>query len=189
MKTGKTIGSIPKVWNGTAWANDNKTFFYMTADEAKRGDTVWRHVIGTPREQDARVFEDKDVLHNVSVYRSRSGQYAFILADGFTSSEWRAIPTADPLAPPRVIEPRRPDVEYSVEHGGGFFYLLTNASAKNFKIVRAEDRPGAIEWRDWTPHRADAFIEGLDVFDNFAVVMERREGLRRLRVVDRKSVV
>jgi oligopeptidase B len=184
LKTGKTIESIPNVWNGTAWANDNRTFFYMTADAAKRGDTVWRHVIGTPREQDVKVFTDADVLHNVSVMRSRSGEYAFIPADGFTSSEWRAVPTADPTAAPRVIDARRPNVEYSVEHGGGYFYLVTNGGAKNFRIARAADRPDPLQWTDWTPHRADTFVEGLDVFEKFAVVTERRAGLRQLRVVD-----
>ena len=36
LATGRIIDSIPNVWNGTAWADDNKTFFYMTADAAKR---------------------------------------------------------------------------------------------------------------------------------------------------------
>src|SRR5262245_2757959 len=184
LASGRFLESIPKVWNGTAWADDNKTFFYMTADAAKRGNTVWRHGIGTPREQDVKVFEEPDVLNTVRVFRSRSDQYVFITADGFTSSEWRAIPTASPTAAPRVIAARRANVEYSVDHGGGFFYLLTNEGARNFKIVRAADRAGTLEWTEWAPPREDTFIEGLDVFETFAVVMERREGLRRLRVVD-----
>ncbi len=187
LTTGKILESIKDVWNGTAWADDNKTFFYMTADKAKRGDTVWRHVLGTPHGQDVKVFHDDNVLNNVDISRSRSDQYVFISADGFTSSEWRAIPTANPTATPRVIAARRPNVEYSVEHGGGFFYLLTNDGARNFKIAKAADRDNALEWSDWAPHREDAFIEGIDVFEKFAVVVERRQGLRRLRVVDLTS--
>jgi oligopeptidase B len=185
LSTGKILESIPKVWNGTAWADDNKTFFYMTADEAKRGNAVWRHVIGTPREQDAKIFQEDNVLYDVSVFRSRSGKFVFIPADGYTSSEWRAIPTASPTTAPRVVAARRPNVEYSVEHGGGFFYILTNDKAKNFRIVRAPDTDGSVaSWQDWVPHRADAYVEGVDVFEKFAVVAERRDGLRRLRVID-----
>jgi oligopeptidase B len=187
LATGTILESIKGVWNGTAWADDNKTFFYMTPDKAKRGDTVWRHVLGTPHEQDVKVFHDDNVLNNVDISRSRSDKYVFISDDGFTSSEWRAIPTANPTASPRVIAARRPNVEYSVEHGGGFFYLLTNDGARNFKIAKAADRDGALEWSDWTPHREDAFIEGIDVFEKFAVIVERRQGLRRLRVVDLAS--
>jgi oligopeptidase B len=83
-----------------------------------------------------------------------------------------------------VIVPRRPNVEYSVEHGGDYFYLVTNDNARNFKIVRAIDRDGDLEWTDWAPPSEEAFVEGLDVFEKFAVVGERRGGLPRLRVVD-----
>ena len=188
LKTGKIVDQIPNVWNGTAWANDNKTFFYMTADSAKRGNTVWRHVIGTPREQDAKVFQEDNVLNNVGVQRSRSGKYVFITADGFTSSEWRIIPTASPTSEPRVVAARRPNVEYSVDHADGFFLILTNDSATNFRIVKApEDNPGPAKWVDWLPHRDSVFVEGVDAFKNFVVVSERSGGLRRLRVADLKS--
>ena len=37
LRTGGLLpGSIPNVWNGTAWADDNRTFFYTRADAAKR---------------------------------------------------------------------------------------------------------------------------------------------------------
>src|SRR5690606_30491178 len=52
LGSGAVVDEIPGVWNGTAWADDNRTFFYMTADSAKRGNTVSRHVVGTPRESD-----------------------------------------------------------------------------------------------------------------------------------------
>ena len=185
LSTGRILDSIANVWNGTAWASDNRTFFYMTADAAKRGNAVWRHVIGTPREQDAKVFQEDNVLNNVSVFRSRSEAFIFIPADGFTSSEWRAIPADRPTTAPRVIAPRRPNVEYSVEHGGGYFYILTNDQAQNFRIVRAPDSDGSpASWTDWVPHSRDVFVEGVDVFKNFAVVTARRGGLRRLRVMN-----
>ena len=184
LAQGRNIESIPNVWNGTAWADDNQTFFYMTADAAKRGNAVWRHVIGSPRGQDVNVFREDNNLYNVTVLRSRSEKFIFIPADGFTSSEWRAIPSATPAVEPKVIQLRRPNVEYSVEHGGGFFYIHTNDQAKNFKIVRVPDSDSAaIKRQDWVPHRPEVFVEGVEVFSRFAVVIERRGGLRRLRVV------
>ncbi len=185
LATGQIVDTIRDVWNGTAWADDNRTFFYMRADAAKRGNAVWRHVVGTPPAKDVKVFQEDDVLHNVGVFRSRSGKYVFITNDSFTTSEWRFVPTAKPLAEPVMIAPRRPFVEYSVDHSGAFFYIYTNDAAKNFKVVRApEADPSPAQWKDWLPHRAAAFVEGIDLFDTFAVVVERRDGLRRLRVVD-----
>jgi oligopeptidase B len=187
LATGAIVEKIADVWNGTAWA-DNKTFFYMRADAAKRGNSVWRHVIGTLASKDVKVFQEDDVLNNVSVARSRSGRYIFIPNDSFTSSEWRFIPTATPLAEPKTVAVRRPFVEYSVDHAGSHFYIYTNDGAKNFRVVRAPvDDAYSASWVDWIPHRQDVFVEGLDLFSTFAVVMERRGGLRRLRIVDLKS--
>ncbi len=186
LESGAIVDELPGVWNGTAWADDNRTFFYMTADSAKRGNAVWRHVVGTPRASDVKVFQEDDVLSNAGVFRSRSGKYVFITADGFTSSEWRAIPTADPTAAPRVLAPRRAGVEYTVEHAGDFFLFYTNDRATNFRLVRApEQNPSPAAWRDWLPHRPDVFVEGVDAFEHHVVVSERSGGLRRLRVSDR----
>lgn len=188
LGTGQVIDQIPQVWNGTAWASDNRTFFYMTADSAKRGNAVWRHVIGTPRDADVKVFEENDVLNNASVFRSRSGKYVFIASDGFTSSEWRMISAADPLAAPRLIAPRRAGVEYAVEHADGFFLIYTNDKAVNFRVMRApEATPGPEHWADWLPHRDSVFVESVDAFKRFIVVSERSGGLRRLRVTDLRN--
>ena len=185
LENGQIVDAIPGVWNGTAWANDNRTFFYMTADSAKRGNAVWRHVIGTPREQDAKVFQEDDVLNDVGLFRSRSGKYVFISADGFTSSEWRLIPTATPAVAPQVIAARRAGVEYNVDHTDGMFLMYTNDGATNFRIMRAPDTdPSPASWADWLPHRDSVFVEGVDAFKRYVVVSERSGGLRRLRVTE-----
>ena len=181
LGTGRVIDSIVGVWNGSAWGDDNRTFLYMRADSAKRGNAVWRHVVGTPATADVKVFQEDNVLNNVYVFRSRSDKYAFITADGFTSSEWRVVPTANLTAEPRVIAPRRAGVEYTVEHGDGFFLLHTNDGARNFKIMRAPESDLSA-WSEWLPHRDSAFVEGVDAFEDYVVVNERSGGLRRLRI-------
>ncbi len=185
LRTGATLPwSIPDVWNGTAWADDNRTFFYTRADAAKRANAVWRHVIGTPASKDVKVFQEDNVLYSVGIDRSQSGAYVFISDDGYSSTEWRAIPTAAPLSPPRVLVPRQPAVEYWVDHIPGAFLIVTNDHAANFRIVRApEADTRSSAWRDWLATSDSVFVEGLTVFRTHAVVSERTNGLRRLRVI------
>jgi oligopeptidase B len=189
LRTGRTLSdTIGAVVPGLAWANDNRTLFYMTADSARRNNAVWRHVIGDPRSKDVKVFQDDDLLNNVGVQRSKSGKFIFISDDGFTTSEWRVIPTAAPTGPARVIATRKPAVEYSVDHIDGAFLMVTNDGARNFKVVRIPEgdfSPAA--WTDWLPHRDSVFVEGIEPFREFVVVTERSGGLRRLRVTNLAS--
>ncbi|HWA40718.1 MAG TPA: prolyl oligopeptidase family serine peptidase, partial [Gemmatimonadales bacterium] len=186
LVTDAVVDEIESVVPGTAWANDNETIFYTTADSARRSDKIWRHVIGTPRQYDVLVFHEPNVLNNAGVQRSRSGKYIFISADGFTSSEWRMIPTAKPTAEPVILAPRRPGVEYSIDHMDGYFLQYTNDNAVNFKVLRApEARPTA--WTEWLPARDTAFVEGIDAFKDYVVVSERSGGLRRIRITNIKT--
>ena len=186
LRTGEWLPErIEKLSSGLAWASDNKTLFYMTPDSAKRGDRVWRHVVGTPRERDVSVYHDPDVLFNVGVSRARSGEWIFISSGSFTSSEWRVIPAAAPTTAPRLIAARRPGVEYEVEAGDGYFYIVTNENARNFKVMRApSDDPAPRHWTEWLAHRPDVFVESVLAFRRHVIVQERREGLRRLRVTE-----
>src|SRR3569623_1665848 len=186
LRTGQTLAdTISEVMPDLAWANDNRTLFYSTADSARRTNAVWRHVLGQPHSGDVKVFQDDDVLNNVDVSRSKSGKFVLIADDGFTSSEWRVIPTSDPTAAPRVIAPRRANVEYTVDHIDGAFLMVTNDSARNFRIVRIPETDfSRAKWTDFVPGNDSVFIEGVAPFRNYVVVSERSGGLPRLRVID-----
>jgi len=184
LRTGRYLPDRKeKLGFGLAWASDNRTLFYMSTDTAKRSDRVWRHAVGTSVRNDVSVFHEPNVLFNVGVSRLRSGRFISISSGSFTQGETRVIDALRPDQPARLIAAKRADVEYDVEHGNGQFWIVTNAGAPNFRVVRVrDDAPDLSKWEEWLPARADVFVEGINVFRDFAVVSERREGLRRLRV-------
>jgi len=181
--------TIANLIEGLAWANDNRTLFYQKADGANRANAVWRHVLGTPVAQDTEVYRDDDVLFSVDVSRTKSGAYVQITSASYTSAETRVIPADRPMEPARVLLPRQPGVEHSAVHWGDRWLVATNqGGATNFKVVELPDAGGDLATAPiWLPTRADAFVEGVDTFKDFAVVAERVGGLRRLRVVDRAT--
>jgi len=185
LRTGAWLpDKMEKLGFGLAWASDNRTLLYCTTDAAKRSDQVWRHRLGDARNADASVYQDNDPLFNVGVGRTRSGDFVVIQSGSFTSSEVWVLDAHAPEQPPRLVTARAPELEYEVDHGGEGFYITTNRyGATNFKIMRTPvQSAGARE--EWLPHRADAFVEGIDVFSTHAVVVEREGGLRRLRVIE-----
>jgi oligopeptidase B len=188
LDSAKVLGdSISGVVPSIAWANDS-ILFYQTADSARRANAVWRHVLGTPRSSDVKVFQEDDVLDNVGVSRSKSGKYIYIQDDGFTSSEWRMIPTANPTFAPQIIVKRSPNVEYQIDDVDGAFLMTTNYKARNFRVQRIPtDQVAGGNWLDMIPATDSVFIEYLEPFKNNLVVVERSGGLRRLRVIDLKT--
>src|SRR6266481_5111109 len=185
LATGKLLGdSISRVVPSIAWANDT-VLFYQTADSARRADAVWRHVLGTPKSGDVQVFHESDVLDNIGGGRIKNKKIVVIADDGFTSSESRVIPTANPFAAPIIVAARRPNVEYQLDHIDGSFLMTTNDGAQNFKVMRiADNHVGTGQWTEFISTSDSVFIEYLEPFKNNLVVVQRSGGLRRLRLID-----
>jgi oligopeptidase B len=185
LRTGDFLADTADVLGfGLAWASDGRTLFYQTTDASKRTDRVWQHRLGDARTVDVAVYHDPDPLFNVGVRRSRSGAFIVLTSSSFTSTESWLLDAHAPDRAPRLVAARAPDLEYDVDHGGEWLYLLTNRDgARDFKVMRAPaSHPDA--WEEWLPARVGVFVEGMDVFRDFAVVSEREGGLRRLRVTE-----
>ena len=193
LRTGRLVDTVPNVTGATAWANDNRTFFYVTGDSARRDNAVWRRTLGGThvggQGGDANVFREDSLLYNVGLERTRDGRYIVLGAQSFTTSDWRAISADRPTDVPHPTGGRRDGVEYSLSHATDGWLIRTNADgAVNFKVVRASDAdPSPATWREWVPHRDSAFVEFVDPFRDFVVVGERTGGMRRLRVTETAS--
>jgi oligopeptidase B len=186
METGEDFPeAIPGTYYGVAWANDNRTVFYTTLDEAQRPWQVWRHQLGTDPSADVMVHQEDDDRFFCSIERTRSGGFVVLDLRSAVTSETRVLSADDPEGTFTVLEPRRQDVEYGVEHHGDRFFILSNDGAPNFRLVEApvaDPRPE--NWRELIPHSADVKLEGLAAFARHLVVLERAEAVRRLRVID-----
>lgn len=160
--------------------------FYSRVDENHRPSKIFRHRIGGDPEADELVYEEADPRFFCGVGRSRSGDYIFIHAGMNDQDEVRFIPTADPLAAPGLLTPRQDGLEYSVDHQGDRFLILTNAGgAVDFKIVEAPvTDPGIANWRDVIPHQAGRMLLSIDALKDWIIWMERENALPRICFMD-----
>lgn len=185
LATGKDLPDrVPRLGFGLAWASDNRTIFYSTTDSAKRNDRIWRHRLGANPAEDVMVYHDPDVLFDVSVNRTRSGAYVMIGSGSFTSNEYHIVDATRPDQPLRPIAVRRPGVEYSVDHTGDRFIILTNKDGQtNFALLQAPVRTPDV-WEPLVPYVDSIYVEGVDAFRDHLVWTERSGGVRRLVVHD-----
>ena len=168
-----------------AWADDNASLLYIRKDpQTLLGDKVYRHRRGTDPAQDMLVYEEKDDSFYMGLGRSKSDRFLFITVQSTVSSEWRYAAAGDPALAFKVAVPRERDHEYQLEDWGDRFVLRTNWQARNFRIVEAPIAQVAdrAAWKDVIPHRADAFVESFEAFDDYLAVNERSGGLSKLRV-------
>ncbi|MFM7233102.1 MAG: S9 family peptidase, partial [Flavobacteriales bacterium] len=167
------------------WANDNKTLFYVKKDPTTLRDCqVWRHTLGTPQASDALVFEEKDEEFSCSVYKTKSKKYMVVASSQTLSSEYRVLSADVPTGEFKVIQPRERNLEYGIDHFGDRFYTTTNLDAKNFRLMSCPENATTKEnWQEVIAHRADVLLEGIEIFKDYLVVDERKNGLTQLRVI------
>lgn len=188
LKTGESLPDTAQRVGSLVWAADSQTLFYTQEDEeTKRQFQLYRHQLGRPAGEDALVYEETDERFSIGVGQTRDRRYLLLESGSHTSSEARYLPACEPGGKWTLIEPRREDIEYSVYHRDGVFYLRINDTSRNFRVVMTqvgETPPQAREhWREILAAREDVAIEDLDLFQSFAVLSERRDGLPRMRAV------
>ena len=81
--------------------------------------------------------------------------------------------------------PRETGHEYDIDHADGRFFIRTNWNAENFRVmtVKLEDSADKSKWKEVIPHRKDAMVSNIQAFDKWLVVGERKDGLRKVRVM------
>ncbi len=186
LRTGELLADpISNTYYGLEWANDNRTLFYTVLDEAKRPYQLFRHQVGDAITHDALIYTESDQRFNIHIYKSKSQAFVLILLDSAMTSEVWFIPADQPTTAPQVIEPRRAGVEYSVTHHDNRFFITTNDSARNFRVMTAPiATPGRAHWTELIAHRESVLVSGTAAFRRHLVVFEREDGLPQLRIIN-----
>ncbi|WP_372370567.1 S9 family peptidase [Candidatus Uabimicrobium sp. HlEnr_7] len=172
-----TVGSV-------AWTNNNEVFFFAEKDpESLRPNRIIRYSLKTKEKQ--LIYTEDDNTFITFVYKTKSKKYIMIGSFSTVSTEYRFVEADNCEQDFRIIEPRKRDLEYSVDHYGDKFYIVTNdGKAKNFKLVETSVNNTTSEnWKDVIAHRQDTLLESIEIFKDYLVVEERKGGLPQLRII------
>ena len=187
LETDKILSDkIEKVSGTAVWANDNKTIFYSSQDEVTlRSDKIFKHKLGTKQAEDILVYFEKDETFNVEITKSKSKKYLAIESGSTLTTEYRILEAENPDGEFRIFQKRIRGLEYSINHYGDSFYILTNADkATNFKLMKTLETATSKEnWTEVIPHRKDVLLEDIEIFKDFLVVEERFNGLNKIKIM------
>ncbi len=186
LATGKLLDDAVEGTSGAvAWAADNQTVFYVKRDpKTLRAYAVYRHALGTKQSEDVLVFEERDDTFWVTLGRSKSKRFVVIESSSTLSTEVQLIEAAQPTDAPRPVLKREAKHEYEVAHHQDTLYIRTNWQAQNFRLMAAPvGSSSKDDWKEVIPNRDTTLLMGVEVFNDYLVVAERQEALRRLRAI------
>ena len=164
------------------WARDARSFAYVRLDADHRPSQVWRHRLGTAQAEDELLHDEQDAGMFVDIDETQSGRFLLISIGDHETSEIRALDLGAPDARPVTIAPREVGRQYSVEHHGDEFVILTNADgAVDFKIVTAPvSAPDPANWRDLIAHAPGRLVLSHLCLKGRLIRLEREDGLPRI---------
>ena len=186
IETGKLYNE--KILNTTGslvWANDNKTVFYSKKDESTlRVDKIFKHKLNSDAKSDQLIYEEKDESFSVGVSKSKSEKFLFINSRSTLTSEVRYTDASNPDRKFKVFSKREEGHEYSISHFNDSFFIITNKDdAKNFKLMKTSlNYNDEKKWVDVIKHRKEVLLEGIEIFNDFLVVVERDSGLIKMNI-------
>ena len=178
--------SIGNASASLAWSADGQYLFYLNKDvETLLAYQLMRHKIGTGSSDDVLVYEETDNTFYTGAGRSRSGDYIMLFHQNTDTTEVQLLAADDPLGTFKPFLPRETGHEYDIDHANGRFFIRTNWQAQNFRVMTAglENSADKSTWKEVIPHRDDAMVSSIQAFDNWLVVGERKDGLRKVRVM------
>ena len=173
---------------GLAFSRDGRHLFHVAVDDAWRPHEVWRHEIGTPREQDVLVHREEDERFWMGLDTSRDDRWIVLGLGSKTTSEFHLIDATDPTAPARCVAPRREGVEYDVEPAADHLLIVHNERQPEGDLAWAPlEATSHEQWQPLLTRGEDERFLGVDAFDDFAVLSLRSGGLPALRILPRTT--
>ncbi|HEX4859343.1 MAG TPA: S9 family peptidase [Usitatibacteraceae bacterium] len=186
LETGKTLADTAERVTSVAWANDNQTLFYVTEDNTtKRSDRLFRLELGGKPEE---LYFEKDELYNIGVDATRSKGYIVLVSESAETNENWLLDANKPGGKFESYLPRKENTKYYVDHAGQEFFVVINDKGRNFRMVTAPaGKADKRKWKEVIAHRPDVKLDGVDVFKDFFVAVEKFKGLPQLRIFDMKT--
>ncbi len=236
IATGELLGDpIQSIAAGAEWSADGRYLFYVTLDETLRPWRVMRHELGagdgrqstvnsqqstvdgqqssvdrrpSTVDSDPIIYDELDARFVVGLDTTRSRRFIRLYLASHSSSEVWLIDAERPLEPPQVVIPRRPQIEYLVEHHDERLFIVTNEGAENFQLVEmlldgssvfGLQSSGAVEDRrpttddpsdDRRPKTEDlepifdhdVKLDAVDAFRDYLVIWERADATPRVTI-------
>ncbi|XP_077351208.1 prolyl endopeptidase-like isoform X3 [Festucalex cinctus] len=154
------------------WATDEVLFY--TIQEGVKCQNVYRLDLTQNGSAIIRsVYEESQPDVFVEVSLSRDGRALIITGSGRSSSEVSLVDVSDPRLEPVLVQARRPDMLYHVEHWRRHLIVLANTGpGREYQVVKAPlSDPSMTSWAAIFTPRRGTVLKDMDVVGDHCVLV------------------
>ena len=166
---------------GIVWAYDDKSFFYRKHDSQHRARKIFQHRLGTSSKEDKLIFEEESERFTCSISTTSCENFYLIDTSEHTTSEVYYFHKDEKIFKPKLFIKREEGVQYSIDSFGGWWWMVTNKDAEDFKISRCPIK-NIVEWKDFIPAKNGVLIGGLTFLKNWIIRSEVSDALSKIFV-------
>jgi oligopeptidase B len=186
LETGEILDEKIENCSGAfQWSKDGSAIYYGEYDEIHRGFTCSVHFLNSSQSEDKRLFEEPDNKYLVYFYLTHDENYLMIYSSGQNSNEIYYIDQNNDLTKVQQLFKREEKIEYSIDHKDGYFYIITNVDAINFRLVKTQVvNSNRDNWEELIPHDIKVRLSSLICFKDFMVIFKRQNGYTSIGILD-----
>jgi oligopeptidase B len=186
LESGKDLPQqIEAVSPDGEWDASGTVYYYLLEDEARRPFRIMRYRLGDDPASATEVYHEADVQFFAGLYKSQDQGYLFAYSESQETTEVHFLDAADTGGAFTRLFPRRPFVQYWVEHQDGHWLVRTNENAPDFQLlslpVGQSDLAGAAVL---VPPREGVRLTDVQPLRHHLLLFERTNGLDRVRARD-----
>jgi len=185
LETGELLHEpIENTFGSPVWTADSDHLVYVVVNEQWRPYQARLHRLHSSTAHDRILYEEGNESFFIGIDKTTSEAFVIVSSGDHVSTEAFYMPAVDPNAQLTLFAPRRTGHLYSVDHGDGWFYFLSNANHKNFALLRApEDNPVESDWQTLLSGTDEQYLTWFMRLEGRLVIGERIAGLEQIRIM------
>ena len=182
IETDKLISEKIEDTSGSiTFSLNDKYIYYSKLDKYHRPRKIFKHKIGSPKNEDQLIFEEKSEAFTVGINLTSDEKYFIITTSDHNTSEQYYFNTNEEYPKPKLIKKRKKGIIYSVNSWDKKFYMHTNENAEDFKIDFSKDLSEQ-NWETFIPPQNEVLIGGLTFLNKWIIRSEVSNALAKIYV-------
>jgi len=164
---------------------DNQSLIHSLLQKDKwRTLSVNVHKLGTQQRKDKVLVTEVDETFSLGFYLTRSEQYLVLTTGDSDRTEVSVVSMADLNQTPKMLNTREQNFKLQVDHGNGYFYMLTNDKHVNFRIAKSKEKQ--VNYDQWQTVFAGSdtrYFKGIQVFKDFVAIDQSIQGVESITIL------